>query len=121
MGDGGICSLPDPDLRGGGYVSPRASAAALRLSVSTLLGRPRLRGGSPPAELSSVGDSCAEAPLSLLHEAVLAGGRGWMARGIRGFSDGYRGRLRRLGSIGADGPDPSGRGIEAVGPGRCEG
>lgn len=68
-------SLPEPDRLGGGYVSPRASAAALRRSVSSLLGRPRLRGGSPGVP-SSRGESWAEVPLSLLYEATLAGGPG---------------------------------------------
>lgn len=66
---------PVPDLRGGGYVSPRASAAAFRLSVSALLGRPRFRGGSPLARFSNE-DTCIEVPLSLPKEAPLTGGRG---------------------------------------------
>lgn len=67
MGVDETFSLWDPDRRGGGYVSPRASAAALRRSDSALLGRPRFRGGSPLAvTLSELGDKRAEAPLSLL-------------------------------------------------------
>lgn len=80
VGDGGIFNLPDPELRGGGYVSPRASAAAFRRSVSALLGRPRFLGGSPVADavVSNRGETCAaDAPLSLLYEAaLLTGGRG---------------------------------------------
>ena len=68
-------SLPVPDLRGGGYASPRASATALRLSVSALLGRPRFRGGSPLTRFSNE-DRCVEAPLSLPKEVALVGGRG---------------------------------------------
>lgn len=99
VGAEGFFILLEPDRRGGGYVSPRASAAALRRSDSALLGRPRLRGGSPLAAMLSVpGDTRADAPLSLLREAVLApAGRGWIARGGRiGLSAGKRGRLRTL-------------------------
>lgn len=69
-------SLPGTDLRGGGYVSPRASAAAFRRSVSALLGRPRFLGGSFPARFSKLEGKWADAPLSLLNEPALAGGRG---------------------------------------------
>lgn len=68
-------SFPVPDLRGGGYVSPRASAAAFLLSVSALLGRPRFRGGSPLTRFSNE-EKCVDVPLSLPKEAALTGGRG---------------------------------------------
>lgn len=76
LGEDSRFNLPWPDLRGGGYVSPRASAAALRRSVSALLGRPRFLGGSPKTGFSKLEDKRAEVPLSLLKEAALAGGRG---------------------------------------------
>lgn len=50
--------FPEPVLRGAGQVSPLASATALRRSASSLLGRPRFRGGS-----SIPGDTRVEAPL----------------------------------------------------------
>jgi hypothetical protein len=96
VGVEGAFVLLEPDRLGGGYVSPRASAAAFRLSDSALLGRPRFRGGSPRTGiLSEPGDNRADAPLSLLNEAVLVVGRGWIARGARiGFSKGKSGRFR---------------------------
>lgn len=58
VGEGGILQWMSTGLarlngrRGEGYVSPRAWAAARRRSVSALLGRPRLRGGSPPGPMA---------------------------------------------------------------------
>ena len=40
-------------------------------------------------------DRCVDAPLSLLKEVALVGGRGRIARGARiGLSEGYNGRFR---------------------------
>ena len=55
VGAEGIFILLEPDRRGGGYVSPRASAAALRRSDSALLGRPRLRGFTRDPDPSPIG------------------------------------------------------------------
>ena len=110
--EGGFILLEQVRL-GGGYVSPRASAAAFRLSDSALLGRPRLRGGSPRGGmLSEPGDNRADATLSVLNEAVQVVGRGCIARGARiGLSEGKRRRFRvwLLSSIGAGGAEGSWR------------
>jgi hypothetical protein len=80
-GDGVALETPGPDWRLRGYTLRRASADDLRCSTSTLLGRPRLRGGFPAVlASSSCKGSCAIAPPLLLYEAVLASEPGRMGR-----------------------------------------